>query len=76
VGKNNTDPTGKRGREDDRDLLEDFASRGYLNVYDGSAFDRLDAKKTNKLLRLLRALTCNMKWREAILRVPIPAWPR
>lgn len=56
VGKNITDPAGKEGkREDDRDLLEDFASRGYLNVYDGPAFDRVDAKKTDKLLGLFES---------------------
>ena len=56
VGKNNTDPTGKEGkREDDRNLIDDFASRGYVNVYDGSAFEKVDAKKTDKLLGLFES---------------------
>jgi len=56
IGKNNTDPIGKEGkREDDRNLLDDFASRGYLNVYDESAFEKVDAKKTDKLLGLFES---------------------
>jgi len=56
LGKNNTDPTGKEGkREDDRNLLDDFASRGYVSVYNGSAFEKVDAKKTDKLLGLFES---------------------
>ncbi|MBN1235365.1 MAG: alkaline phosphatase [Methanotrichaceae archaeon] len=56
VGKNETDPTGKEGkRNDDRNLLADFESQGYALVYNGSAFQKIDANKTEKLLGLFES---------------------
>jgi len=53
VGKNDSVPTGKESkRNDDRNLLADFASQGYALVYNGTAFQKVDAKKTEKLLGL------------------------
>jgi alkaline phosphatase len=56
VGKNDTDPTGKEGkRSDDRNLLADFASQDYAIVYNETAFQKVDAKKTEKLLGLFES---------------------
>ncbi|MGV8174716.1 MAG: alkaline phosphatase [Methanothrix sp.] len=56
VGKNDTDPTGKAGRRDDeRNLIDDFAALGYTNVHDGTSFERVDAQKTEKLLGLFES---------------------
>ncbi|MFZ2472996.1 MAG: alkaline phosphatase [Methanothrix sp.] len=56
VGKNDTDPTGKESkRNDDRNLLANFASNGYAFVYNGTAFQNIDAKKTEKLLGLFES---------------------
>ncbi|MFZ3147977.1 MAG: alkaline phosphatase [Methanothrix sp.] len=53
VGKNDTDLIGKDSkRNDDRNLLADFASQGYVFVHNGTAFNKLDDKKTEKLLGL------------------------
>lgn len=53
VGKNQTDPAGKSGkRTDDRNLLSEFVSQGYVAVYNGSAFQDVDANKTERLLGL------------------------
>ncbi|HNX39227.1 MAG TPA: alkaline phosphatase [Methanothrix sp.] len=53
VGRNQTDPAGKAGkREDDRNLLSEFESRDYAAVYNGSAFQKVDTGKTEKLLGL------------------------
>ena len=56
VGKNDSVPTGKESkRNDDRNLLADFASQGYAFVYNGTAFQKVDAKKTEKLLGLFES---------------------
>jgi alkaline phosphatase len=56
VGKNDSVPTGKESkRTDDRNLLADFASQGYAFVYNGTAFQKVDAKKTEKLLGLFES---------------------
>jgi alkaline phosphatase len=56
IGKNDTDHEGKMGkRNDDRNLLADFASQGYVFVDNGTAFQKLDANKTEKLLGLFES---------------------
>jgi len=56
VGKNDSVPTGKESkRNDDRNLLADFASQGYAFVHNGTAFQKVDAKKTEKLLGLFES---------------------
>lgn len=56
VGKNDSVPTGKESkRNDDHNLLVDFASQGYAFVYNGTAFQKVDAKKTEKLLGLFES---------------------
>ena len=56
IGKNDTDPSGKEGkRDDDRNLIADFTSQGYVYVYNGSAFSKVDADKTEKLLGLFES---------------------
>ena len=56
VGKNDSVPTGKESkRNDDHNLLADFASQGYAFVYNGTAFQKVDAKKTEKLLGLFES---------------------
>ncbi len=56
VGKNDSVPTGKESkRNDDRNLLADFASQGYAFVYNGTSFQKVDAKKTEKLLGLFES---------------------
>ncbi len=56
IGKNDTDHAGKMGkRNDDRNLLADFASHGYVFVENGTAFQKLDANKTEKLLGLFES---------------------
>lgn len=53
VGRNHTDPAGKMGgRDDDRDLLADFASQGYSLVFNGTGLEKLDAAKTGRILGL------------------------
>lgn len=53
VGRNHTDPAGKMGkRDDDRDLLADFASQGYSPVFNETALEKLNAAKTDRLLGL------------------------
>jgi alkaline phosphatase len=56
VGKNDTDPTGKKGkRNDDRNLLADFNSQGYAFVHNETAFQNVDINKTKKLLGLFES---------------------
>lgn len=56
VGKNDSVPTGiESKRNDDRNLLADFASQGYAFVYNGTAFQKVDAEKTEKLLGLFES---------------------
>jgi alkaline phosphatase len=56
VGKNDSVPTGKESkRNDDRNLLADFGSQGYALVYNGTAFQMVDANKTEKLLGLFES---------------------
>lgn len=53
IGRNDTDPSGKEGkRDDDRNLIADFTSQGYIYVYNGSAFAKVDANGTDRLLGL------------------------
>ncbi|HPS91214.1 MAG TPA: alkaline phosphatase [Methanothrix sp.] len=53
VGRNHTDPAGKMGgRDDDRDLLADFASQGYSLVFNRTGLEKLDAAKTGRILGL------------------------
>jgi len=53
VGRNETDPAGNAGkRDDDKNLLSQFESQGYAAVYNGSAFQKIEAEKTKKLLGL------------------------
>ncbi len=53
VGRNETDPKGKESkRNDDRNLLSEFATKGYTIVYNGSAFEKVDTSKAEKLLGL------------------------
>lgn len=42
-------------RDDDRNLLADFSSQGYAFVSNGTAFQKVDAKKTQKLLGLFES---------------------
>lgn len=56
VGKNQSDPTGKAGkRTDERNLIRDFESKGYVFVYNGTAFNEVDANDTKKLLGLFES---------------------
>jgi alkaline phosphatase len=56
ISKNDTDPTGKEGkRNDDRNLLTEFQSKDYDFVYNDSAFQKVDANKTEKLLGLFES---------------------
>jgi alkaline phosphatase len=56
IGKNDTDPTGKEGkRNDDRNLLTEFQYKDYDFVHNGSAFQKVDANKTEKLLGLFES---------------------
>ncbi len=53
VGKNETDPVGgKSKRGDNRNLIDEFMSKEYVFVYNGTAFQDVDANKTEKLLGL------------------------
>jgi alkaline phosphatase len=53
IGGNHTDPTGKMGkRGDERDLLADFSSHGYVLVFNGTGLKEIDAAKTDRLLGL------------------------
>lgn len=53
IGRNETSPLdGKSRRDDDRDLTEEAMSRGYTFVYNGSAFRKVDASGTEKLIGL------------------------
>lgn len=56
IGKNETDPTGKAGkRADERNLIKDFESEGYVFVYNGTAFHKVDANDTKKLIGLFES---------------------
>ena len=56
VSKNDTDPLGNEGkRSDDRNLLNEFESLGYVLVYNGSGFHKADSNKTLKLLGLFES---------------------
>ena len=56
VGKNDSVPFGKESkRNDDRNLIADFASQDYALVYNGTAFQKVDPKKTEKLLGLFES---------------------
>lgn len=53
VGKNETDPLGKKSkRSDNRNLLVEFGNKGYAVVHNGSALMALDANSTDKVLGL------------------------
>lgn len=53
VGKNETDPLGgKSKRSDNRDLLKEFASKGYTVVYNESTLMTIDVNSTDKVLGL------------------------
>ena len=53
VDKNESDPIGSKGkRTDGRDLLQEFQAKGYVFVYNESAFQRIYANNTEKLLGL------------------------
>jgi len=53
VDKNKSDPIGSKGkRTDGRDLLQEFQAKGYVFVYNESAFQRIYANNTEKLLGL------------------------
>lgn len=53
VGKNDTGFPGiESKRNDNRTVLADFASRGYVCVFNGTAFDGIERNKTEKLLGL------------------------
>jgi alkaline phosphatase len=53
VGRNHTDPSGKMGgRDDDRDLLAEFASEGYSLIFNGTGLQKIDSAKTDRLLGL------------------------
>jgi len=53
VGRNETDPKGKESkRNDDRNMLYEFETKGYTIVYNGSAFEKVDTSKAEKLLGL------------------------
>lgn len=56
VSKNDTDPLGNEGkRNDDRNLLNEFETLGYVLVYNGSGFQEADSNKTLKLLGLFES---------------------
>jgi alkaline phosphatase len=53
VGKNETDPVGgKSKRGDNRNLIDEFVAKEYVFVYNGTAFQGVDANETEKLLGL------------------------
>ncbi len=53
VGNNHTDPTGKMGkRSDEKNLLEEFSSHGYVLVFNGTGLEEIDASITDRLLGL------------------------
>ena len=56
IGKNETDPLGNAGkRSDERNLLAEFESQGYLLVYNGSSFQKVNSNQTEKLLGLFES---------------------
>ncbi len=53
VGKNETDPVGKKSkRGDNRNLIDEFIAKEYVFVYNGTAFQGVDSNETEKLLGL------------------------
>jgi len=56
VGKNDSDPLGNAGkRDDERNLLAEFESQGYLLVYNRSSFQKVDSSQTERLLGLFES---------------------
>jgi len=56
IGKNDTDPLGNHGkRGDDRNLLNEFRSLGYILVYNGSGFQKVNSSNTERLLGLFES---------------------
>lgn len=56
IGKNDTDPLGNHGkRGDDRNLLNEFESSGYILVYNSSGFQQVDSSNTERLLGLFES---------------------
>ena len=53
IGQNQTNPLGgKSKRSDDRNLIKEFISKGYVYVYNGTGFQSLTGNKTSKLIGL------------------------
>jgi alkaline phosphatase len=53
IGTNDSSPaSGKGKRNDDRNLIDEATAIGYAFVYNGTAFDEVDAANTSKLLGL------------------------